>query len=302
MAQLTVVFADLTGSTRVFEALGNAKATQAITKLTYWISSVCEAHSGHGIKFLGDGVLILFRESRDAVEAVVELQQIHQKRILSWPEPLKMALQIGIARGDIVEQDSDYYGDAVNVASRLSDLSGPEQILVSDTVMQQLPDSTLVRSRCMGALSLRGRVEQCVVHRIEWQAEIMSEVFTVPAVLSPHVVAKKAPTPSLITLSWLDVNADFEANHLPLYLGRGEGATFVVQDPRVSRQHARIEVRDGRFYIEDTSSYGTWVRFSEGGGIIALRREECVLLQAGEIALGATFDDFSVPTVSFSFH
>ena len=75
-----------------------------------------------------------------------------------------------------------------------------------------------------------------------------------------------------------------------------------MPDPRVSRKHARIEWRAGKFYLEDVSSYGTWVRFADSTAIVALRRQECVLLLDGEIALGASFEDFTVPTVIFKFY
>ena len=301
MEKFTVVFADLTGSTGVFESLGNAKATQAITRLTQWIGEVCKSHRRHVVKYLGDGVLILFKESKNAIEAATELQQVHHNRIRKWPEPLKMRLQIGMARGGVVEHDADCYGDAVNVASRLSDLSGPDQILASDTVIQQLPDNSIVRSRCMGEIPIRGRTESCLVHRIEWQTEVLSEVFTMPASLMSLPRGQSVIEPAFIVLSWLDINISFSSAELPIFLGRDTSAQFVVQDPRVSRKHAQIEWRDGKFYLEDISSYGTWVRFSDSSITIALRRQECVLLQDGEMALGASFEDFTVPTVLFSF-
>ena len=64
VVQATVVFADLTGSTAFFEALGNEKATRAVTRLTQWISDVCEAHQGRVVKKLGDGVLAVFADAR----------------------------------------------------------------------------------------------------------------------------------------------------------------------------------------------------------------------------------------------
>lgn len=301
MAKFTVVFADLTGSTGVIESLGNIKATQAITRLTQWISQTCETHGGCVVKSLGDGVLVLFKESHNAVNAGIELQQVHQNRIRKWPEPLRMQLQLGMARGDIVEQDGDCYGDAVNLASRLSDISGPEQILVSDTVIQQMPDSSLVRSRCMGPMVIRGRAESCVVHRIEWQSEVLSEIFTMPAILRPSSFFQGMAKPAFIKLSWLDMSACFSATELPVFLGRDSNANFVVQDPRVSRKHAQIVWRANDFYLEDISTYGTWVRFANSSTIIGLRRQECLLLQDGEIALGASFDDFTVPNIAFEF-
>ena len=301
MAEVTVVFADLTGSTGVFESLGNAKATKAITRLTQWIGQVCEANHGRVVKYLGDGVLIVFLNDADAVQAASELQRTHQKRIRNWPEPLQMGLQVGMARGEIVEQDGDCYGDAVNVASRLSDLSGPEQILATDSVIQALPHDSLVRYRPLGAMMLRGRTESCTVHRIEWQSEVLSEAFTMPASLTPSLLSRRAAQPDFIELSWLDTAAAFRITELPLFLGRDPDVQFVVQDPRVSRKHARIEWRAGKFYLEDVSSYGSWVRFTNNPEVISLRRQECVLLMDGEIALGAPFEDFTVPTVSYKF-
>ena len=301
MAKVTVVFADLTGSTGVFEALGNAKATQAITRLTDWMGKVCVSRRGQVVKNLGDGVLMVFDHNADAVETVTEMQRAHTDRIKTWPEKLKMHLQVGMARGEVIEQAGDYFGDAVNVASRLSDLSGPDQILGTDTVIDSLPEDTLVRFRSLGAMDIRGRNESCMVYRVEWQNEVLSDLFTVPAGLAPIPFSKTAPQVGTIALSWLDVAASFTSTQLPMHIGRVDETQFVVNDPRVSRLHAKIIWRAGKFYLEDVSSYGTWVRFAGGDAVVALRRQECVLLVGGEIALGAPFEDFTVPTVSFTF-
>jgi adenylate cyclase len=302
MAEVTVVFADLTGSTGVFESLGNAKATQAITRLTQWIGKVCTGQGGQVVKTLGDGVLMVFADNTAAIESVTEMQRVHSERIKTWPDKLKMHLQVGMARGEVIEQSQDYFGDAVNVASRLSDLSGPDQILATDVVIDSLAPDSVVRFRSLGAMDIRGRNESCNVYRVEWQNEVLSDFFTVPASLNASPFAPKgAPQLGSIALSWLDVEATFTSEQLPMHLGRDGDAQFVVNDPRVSRLHAKIMWRAGKFYLEDVSSYGTWVRFAGGDAIIALRRQECVLLVEGEIALGAPFEDFTVPTVSFKF-
>lgn len=299
MAEITVVFADLTGSTGIFEGFGNAKATQVITRLTDWLGKVCVARGGKVVKNLGDGVLMVFAHSTDAVDAVSEMQRLHTERLKTWPDNLKMHLQIGLAQGEVIEQAGDFFGDAVNLASRLSDLSGANQIFASDTVINQLPADTLVRFRSLGAMDIRGRVENCMVHRIEWQNEVLSDFFTVPASLGAAPAAISRQQIGSMALAWLDVEATFTSTDLPIHLGRLAEAQFVVNDSRVSRLHAKITWRAGKFYLEDVSSYGTWVKFSGSDDVVALRRQECVLAVSGEIALGAPFDDFSVPTVSF---
>ena len=69
----TVVFTDLIGSTGVFEAVGNLKATEVVTRLTGWIGEVCVAYGGRVVKTMGDGVLAVFPEGPEAIEAVVEM-------------------------------------------------------------------------------------------------------------------------------------------------------------------------------------------------------------------------------------
>ncbi len=150
-------------------------------------------------------------------------------------------------------------------------------------------------------MDIRGRVESCTVYRVEWQNEVLSDFFTMPAGLTPNPFSPSVPQAGSIGLSWLDVSATFASNELPIHIGRDTEAQFVVNDPRVSRLHAKITWRTGKFYLEDVSSYGTWVQFTDGQAVVALRRQECVMLGSGEIALGAPFEDFSVPTVSFNF-
>jgi adenylate cyclase len=298
-ANSTVVFADLTGSTSVFEAMGNARATETVTRLTQWIAGVCEAHGGRVVKMLGDGVLAIFKEGRTATRAALEMQRNHQKRLQAWPVPLRMELQIGLASGDVLEVDGDCYGDAVNLASRLSDLAGPRQIWATQSVVNQLVANE-VRHRSLGPINIRGKNEMPVVHRIDWQEESV-DFLTMPASLAQM----SRPTDSSfgrIELKWLDIHSMFSSTDLPIYLGRVDDAEFVVNDPRVSRLHARIESRNGSCVLVDVSTYGTWVRFQGSTGSsseIALRRDECVLHGSGQIGLGAPLSDLSAPTIHF---
>ena len=296
MAELTIAFVDLTGSVSVFETLGNDRAAKAVTKLTQWIGSVGLEHNGKVVKMLG--VLLSFTNNRLAVECMSLIQQEHAQRVAQWPNRLKLMMQIGMARGQVVQVDGDCFGDAVNVASRLSDLAGPEQILVNDTVIRKLGKAHNVRSRSLGPIRIKGRVEPAEVFRIEWQTEMLSEFLTLPADL--HALRKT--TESVfggIELGWLDLSQSFNLTDLPLKIGRVPEADFVINDPRVSRLHASIDIRSGNYLLEDTSSYGTWVRFAGVENSISLRRQECLLHSDGEFSMGAPFNDISAPIVSF---
>ena len=70
-----------------------------------------------------------------------------------------------------------------------------------------------------------------------------------------------------------------------------------VPDPRVSREHARIDWRNGAFVLTDLSRFGTWVRF-EGFEPVLLRRDTCLLHGTGQVALGVAFSDDSAPALA----
>jgi hypothetical protein len=279
--------------------MGNVRATETVTRLTQWIGSICQAHGGRVVKSLGDGVFATFSNAAVATHAVIELQRYHHKRLMAWPVPLRMALQIGVASGEVLEVEGDCFGDAVNLASRLSDLAGPGQIWAADAVIAQMGEVG-VRHRDLGLITIRGRSEMSAVHRIDWQEELTS-FLTVPAALTPT----RMPDSSFgqIELAWLDVRSMFRTEELPIHLGRVNDAQFMVNDPRVSRLHARIELRSGSCVLTDLSTYGTWVRFHGNDGPsneIALRRGECVLHGSGEIGLGAPLSDITAPTIAFN--
>ena len=299
--QTTVVFADLMGSTEVFETIGNVRASRVVTQLTQWISEICVAHNGQVIKTLGDGVLAVFPQAPDAIAAVVALQRNHQKRIANSTAVTKMPIRIGVARGDVEFVDGDCYGDAVNVASRLSDLTGPHQIWANSASLEAASETQGVRFRPLGPITIRGRAEPCAVFQVEWHENLSSDFLTMQATLdSQRDQLEKELLGGEIELAWLDVHKRFRSFQLPIQIGRVSQAEFVVNDPRVSRAHARIDWRNGSILLVDVSTYGSWIRFSGGGADLLLRREECVLHGRGEIALGASFSDLSVPTVTFS--
>lgn len=296
----TVVFTDLTGSTSVFETLGNTRATRAVTQLTRWICEVLESKGGRIIKTLGDGVLTVFPDGTKAVHAVVDLQRNHQMNLLQQPLAEHLPIRVGVATGEVEIVNGDCYGDAVNVASRLCDLAGPHEIWVSSDEVDFASRAYGIRYRQLGPISVRGRVEPCIVHQVEWHEDQSTDFITMQGDLGRLAHEGAAdPLGQEIELSWQELRKSYKSFELPIHVGRIRHCEFIVADPRVSRTHCRIEWRNGRLLLVDVSSYGTWVRFAGARTDVLLRREECALYGEGVIALGAPFSDSSVPVVSF---
>ena len=299
--QSTVVFADLFGSTGVFEALGNAKATEAVTRITAWVAQKFSEHGGRVVKFLGDGVLATFEDNATALDAVVDMQRAYQTLLSHMPPKNYMPLRIGVARGDVEVVDDDCYGDAVNIAARLSELTGPHQIWANGAAISDGRAPAGSQIRPLGPIHIRGRSEPCTVCQIEWQEDVNSDLFTIAA--PPNSMFDDGMADALggqIELTWLDNHKTFKSFEMPIYIGRTRQVEFLVNDARVSRTHARVDWRNGCVVLVDVSSYGSWIRFSGGGADVLLRREECVLHGRGEISLGTPFGDLSAPVITFS--
>lgn len=297
--QTTVVFTDLIGSTGVFETVGNTRATEAVTQLTQWISRLCTDHGGQVVKTLGDGVLALFPTGQLAVDAVVQMQRLHQSNIASTPFELRMPIRIGVASGEVEMVGGDCFGDAVNVAARLSDLSGPHEIWANDLALSAAVERPGVRFRSLGSVQIRGRSEACAAYQLEWHADLNTAFLTRQAELETNLDAVDV-LGGQITLEWDQQTRSFRSFDLPIQLGRASGMDVILNDPRVSRQHARIEWRNGSIVLVDLSSYGSWVRFSGGGADVLLRRKDCVLHGAGMVCLGGPPGEGDVPTIKFS--
>ncbi len=300
--QTTVVFTDLHGSTAVFEALGNALATEAITEITSRISQQCVQGGGKVVKTLGDGVLVMFPDGQSAINAVVEIQRSHSNRMLRTAPELRMPLRIGVASGEVEMVAGDCYGDAVNVASRLCDLCGPYQIWANAAALAMAEERQGTNFRILGPINIRGRAEPCTVYQIEWHEDVASDFLTMQGSLDPaQISGDRDALGREVELTWSGNSRRFKSFELPIQLGRVHDADFIVNDPRVSRIHARLEWRNGSVVFVDASSYGSWVRFAgTKGSDVLLRRAECVLHGKGELALGASFSDASVPTVAFA--
>ncbi len=297
----TVVFTDLFGSTSVYEALGNAQATLAVTQVTNWIAKTITSHGGRVVKLLGDGVLALFYNNRSAINAVVEIQRQHQVRMAKVAPAHRLPIRVGVSCGDVEIVSQDCYGDAVNVAARLSDLSGASQIWANSAALEGINEAEGVRFRVLGPISIRGRAEPCTVYQIDWEDDAPSSLLTMQSDVVPLFDPTQNDTlGGQIELIWMDARKTYRSFDLPIHIGRLRQAEFVVDDPRVSRTHARIDWRNGSMMLVDLSSFGCWVRFSGDGSDLLLRREECVLHGQGEISLGSSFADLSAPIVIFT--
>src|SRR5207248_10390134 len=114
-------------------------------------------HRGRIVKTTGDGLLIEFSSPVEAVRWAVEMQQGMLDRNAEIPDVSRIHFRIGINLGDVIVDDRDLYGDAVNIAARLENLAEPGGICISRAVREQIRDRLALPFEDGGEQSVRHR-------------------------------------------------------------------------------------------------------------------------------------------------
>ena len=292
--ECTVLFADLRGSTSLYETVGNAAAAQVVTAQVASIAEAVARCGGRVVKTLGDGLMAVFDTPAQGVQAA---HAMHDAPVRSPGAAAPLKLQVALAVGEVVFVDGDCFGDAVNVAARLLDHTDDNETLVTAAVLDGMPVAERAHFRSLGPMQLRGRAEPvhvCLLDASSAAGAPADSLLTELSELEPTVAA-----PQGIRLTWLDLDRFYTAAQLPLVLGRGADADYRVDDSRVSRQHARLDADGGKFRLNDLSYNGTYVCFANNAGVLSLRRGACLLHGSGIIALGTATIDALSPCIRF---
>ncbi len=299
IAERTVLFADLRGSTSLYEQLGNAEATSVVTHTVAALARAVPNAGGQVIKTLGDGLMAVFPDSMSGLQAADQMHDVLDRLVSRGSEHgassglRALRLQVALARGEVVEMAGDCYGDAVNVAARLLDHAGDNETLITAEVFSGLSPEHQARFRNLDRMQLRGRVEPVQVHLLNGSGRRGDLAATQFGDVAP------SSEPEGIRLTWMERTGVFAGPHLPIVLGRSPQATYCIDDARVSRSHARIDWHGGTFQLTDLSYNGTYVRFASEDEILSLRRSSCTLHGSGVIGLGGPPGDSFPPTISF---
>jgi adenylate cyclase len=282
----TVLAADLRGSIGLFELLGNAPATSLVTRCVSTLGDVVATWNGRVFKTLGDGLMATFASAEDACSCAEHLHG--QLRVVVDDDGVAYAqnatpslrLRVALASGEVIEQEGDFFGDAVNVAARLIEHTGDDETLVTDEVLQALPDSMRQAFRSLDHLAIRGRAETVGV-----SVAVRQDLADVPTTHFGDLGAD-SPRTMRLDLAWHGQRRSFASSDTPILIGRDPHATCHVDLPTVSRSHARVDWHSGGFQLTDLSFNGTCVQF-QGADVLSLRRGTCTLVGSGRIALGA---------------
>ncbi len=276
-----ILFADIVGSTSLYERIGNKEAKQVVDQALARISAIAQKHCGEIIKYIGDEVLCRFDDPDEACNAAVEMQ------IATVDESAKqkrLKIKVGMDYGPVIVDNDDVFGNTVNVAARMASIATVGQIIITQDMQDHLNPANREMGRIFDRAPVSGKAQPIDLISIVWES---TEDVT--------FIAGKRFTPTNAVPAKMTLSVG--GNHYTISsVGRfmmGRGTTCDLVLPRASlasREHAKIVFQRGKFVLVDQSTNGTYVK-TGGGNLVYLRRQEMQLWRQGVISLGSEFED-----------
>ncbi len=284
-----ILFADVAGSTRLYERLGDRTAKDLIDQALATAILLVETQGGVLIKTIGDEIMCRFPLAENGIAAAIAIQEALRDGLPGASMPLYM--RMGLHYGPVILEGNDVFGDAVNTAARMSGIARAGQIITTADTIMALPPLLAEKARQVDATTVKGKQDTLDIYEVIWEAENLTQ-------LMPVTNPAQAPLGQPLKLSYQGRTLEVWPGQ-SLSLGRGDACELVVSSPLASRLHGRIESRRGKFIYIDQSTNGSFVQ-TEDGQVVYLKREECILWGQGSIALGEEAQAGSQDLLQFS--
>ncbi|MDH5546417.1 MAG: adenylate/guanylate cyclase domain-containing protein [Gammaproteobacteria bacterium] len=283
-----ILFADVVGSSALYEDLGDQVAAEQINRCLSTLSAITLKHQGVIIKTIGDAVMCRFPKADATVRAAAEMQTAARSMLTPLGKPI--TLRIGAHLGPFMVSTNDIAGDVVNVAAYLSNIAGAHKILLTEELVKQLFSLEKGRTRLFDHITLKGKQETTNIYEYMWE---MTDVTTI----SIPVNYSTQDTQHLKLQAGASVQ-QVDAQTHEFWIGRHDSCQLVVRSNMSSRFHAKIEYRRGKFMLVDESTNGTFV--TSNNEEVYIRRESVPLVGNGIISIGESAKNNNGQIIEYS--
>src|SRR5215468_6638282 len=251
---ITILFADVSGSTKLFETRGDVEARRLVAAILNALADVAGRHGGHVVKTIGDEIMCTFPGPMQGLLGSVDMQKRIAHDVAFARDNL--AVRIGLHHGDALVEDNDVYGDAVNTAARMASLAKREQIITTASTVRMLTNAGMLRTRSVGQARVAGKQHPIDIVDVTWQED------TSNVTMVQRAIRLDANGSARIRLQLRYRGQALEIDDLapPFTLGRDATSSLVIDAEWVSRNHALIECKRGLFILSDRSTNGTYVQ------------------------------------------
>lgn len=288
---ITILFADIAGSTKLFETRGDVEARALTLQVLNALTQITIRHSGTVIKTIGDEIMCTFPGPSNALHASVDMQ----RRVagdLAWARD-HLAIRIGLHHGEALLEDGDVYGDAVNTAARMAQLAKREQIVTTASTVTGVSTAAAFRIRSLGEAMVRGKQNGVDIVDLLWQEDNSNVTMVAKAIRLDQL-----PSSHKLVMRTRGELTEISELSNSYGMGRDPGNQCIVDNEWVSRNHALIEFSRGQFLITDRSTNGTYVKIGADDEI-RLHRDSMPLRKSGSISLGQAMEKDPASVVFF---
>jgi len=284
------MFADVSGSTQLYERLGDTQAHECISESLQRIVRHVKQNRGRLIETIGDEAMVTFADPHDAIQAACSIQRQFAVEPVSGGQRVKV--RIGFHFGPIEYDATQHpFGDTVNVAARVVALCEAGRIIATRESLSRINGAGDFTLRAYQRTRVKGKSEPLVTDEIVWDNEDSTSLFN-----ATQNTLVKAPGP-MMNLAYRDQLIALGTDRLSFVIGRGPESDLVIDNALASRAHAKLEFRWGEVYLVDHSTNGTYLRLGDsrrethGTASVRLHRRELLLTGKGEIGIGTPVEN-----------
>ena len=276
--EVAILFADVVGSTQLYDQFGDTKASETVALCLEAMKDATQQFNGTVIKTIGDEVMSTFPTVDEAMKAAITMQS----RITSDNKQegrIPVSIRVGCHFGPVVQEQNDIFGAAVHTANRMTSQAKSRQIVISDDTVKRLSDDLRKQTRQIDVATVRGRLDEVALYELLWNPEEATSML--PTIEWENRDRKV----SRLQLGFRDQLIEVNDRRKSVNIGRADDNDLVVKGNLISRIHAKVEMRRGKFLLIDQSTNGTFLQ-SVRGDETFIRRDSTELVGEGTIGLG----------------
>ena len=291
--EVAILFADVVGSTQLYDQFGDTKASETVAICLNVMKESTHKFNGTVIKTIGDEVMATFPTVDEAMGAASLMQTRISSDSDNSAEHIPVSIRIGCHFGPVVQEVNDIFGAAVHTANRMTSQAKARQIVISGSTVEKMSPEVRAQTRQIDLATVRGRMDEVALFELLWQPD---EATSMLPTIEWESKLKRA---SSLLLKFHDTSVVIDEKKKGANMGRADDNDLVVKGNLISRIHARIEMRRGRFMLVDQSTNGTFL-LKENGEEIFVRRDSTVLDGKGVIGLGKVANTGDPLAIEFS--
>ena len=277
--EVAIVFADVVGSTQLYDKHGDTKASETVAQCLEVMKDATVQYNGTVIKTIGDEVMSTFPTVEEAMGAAVMMQT----RISADNKQegrIPVSIRIGCHFGPVVQEQNDIFGAAVHTANRMTSQAKARQIVISGGTVEKMSPELRKQTRQIDVATVRGRLDEVALYELLWNPDEATSML--PTIGWEDQKKKKA---SKMILSFRNQKVEVSEKRKGANMGRAEDNDLVIKGNLISRLHAKVEMRRGKFVLIDQSTNGTFLQDVRGKETF-VRRDMTELAEEGTIGLG----------------